>query len=330
MLLQLEETYPNFVNVISIGQSVLGKDIWCIKITNKNTTNPKLTCLIDGCIHGCEWEAGEACLYLADYLLINFKGNRTVRDILNSTEIFIVPLVNPDGRQRDYRFNANGIDLNRNFNIDFGRLLGGSMPLGVLFNRFKIPYREFPRLSKWFPNFPPYLTNSGRQPFSEPETQAIRDLAERLNARSFSFYLTCHTAAHCIIGPWVAYKPPKAISTHDLEIMTLIEQWIVANTEYTSYRVGERVIYEGEEHYASGVSADWFYATYHIPSFCFEILSEEYEMWMGTGKHDHLVHWMQTTLPVFLYYLVNIEQLKHWEIPHIQPPLPEGVPPIPI
>jgi len=39
---------------------------------------------------------------------------------------------------------------------------------------------------------------------------------------------------------------------------------------------------------------------------------------------------MKTTLPVFMYLLVNIEHLHDWEIPDIQPSLPEGVPPPPL
>jgi len=79
-----------------------------------------------------------------------------------------------------------------------------------------------------------------------------------------------------------------------------------------------------------GLSSDWFYKEYDIISYTFEILSEEYEMWMGQGKHDSLVHWMKTTLPVFMYLLVNIENLHNWEIPDIQPSLPAGIPPEPL
>ena len=38
----------------------------------------------------------------------------------------------------------------------------------------------------------------------------------------------------------------------------------------------------------------------------------------------------QTTLPFFMYLLVNIENLNNWETPTIQPPLPEGIPPPPL
>ena len=78
------------------------------------------------------------------------------------------------------------------------------------------------------------------------------------------------------------------------------------------------------------MAQDWFYKEYRIPSFSYEILSEDYEMWMGQGKHDNLVHWMKTTLPFFMYLLVNIDNLRRWRTPDIQPSLPEGVPPEPL
>ena len=107
MLNDFNEKYPDLVYVHSIGESVLGRDIWCIRITNEKNNEEKFSCLIDGCIHGCEWEAGEACLYLTEYLLINFDSNKTITNILNTTEVYIIPLVNPDGRQKDNRFNLS-------------------------------------------------------------------------------------------------------------------------------------------------------------------------------------------------------------------------------
>ncbi len=156
----------------------------------KKNNQVKFSCLIDGCIHGNEWEAGEACLYLADYLLINFGNNVTVTTILNTTEIYIVPLVNPDGRQQNTRWNANSIDLNRNFDVDFGRLRGHSLSLGKLFGRIEIPYLIIPRFGS--------LTNAGRKPFSEPESQAMKALMTNLADEHFSFYTNCHILL-CII-----------------------------------------------------------------------------------------------------------------------------------
>jgi len=330
MLNDFNDKYPDLVNVFSIGKSVLGKDIWCIRITNEKNNDIKSSCLIDGCIHGCEWEGGEACLYLAEYLLINFGDNATITDVLNTTVVYIIPLVNPDGRQDDYRFNDNGIDLNRNFDIDFGRIRGYSMPLGKLFGRIKIPYIETPRLHKWFPSFPALLTNSGRRAFSEPESQAMRDFMKEIQYQDFSFYFNCHTAGQCVLGPWLAFKPPFEMSQHDLDIINQVTTWIGENTDYEGYKSGEKLLIEGTPFYMSGNIMDWCFKEFHIPSFSFEILSSDYEPWTGNGKHDNLVYWMKTTLPVFMYLLVNIDNLRQWRTPDTQPPLPEGVPPQPL
>jgi len=329
MLSDFKVKYPDLVNLFSIGKSVLGKDIWCIRITNEKNNKAKLSCLIDGCIHGSEWEAGEACLYLAEYLLINFDTNETITYILNSSEIYIIPLVNPDGRQIDYRFNDNDIDLNRNFDVDFGSLRGCSIPLGKLFGRIKIPYIETPRLNKWFPKiFPPILMNCGRHPFSEPESQAIKDLMKELKNNDFSFYFNCHTSGLLFYTPWLAFKPPFEMPKQEQYIYNYAKEWIIENTDYetgdTVYKSGG-IIYK-----MSGAVMDWCFKEFRIPTFTFEILSWDYEPASYAGKHDHLVHWMNTTLPFFMYLLVNIDNLRQWKTPDIQPSLPEDVPPEPL
>ena len=317
--------YPDLVNVFSIGKSVLGKNILCIRLTNEKNNEIKSSCLIDGCIHGNEWEAGEACLYLAEYLLINFETNKTITNILNSSEVYIIPLLNPDGRQDNTRWNENGIDLNRNFDIAFGRLLqrrGGVFRLGKLFGFIKIPYIDLPGRGYWN-----LYTNCGRYPFSEPESQALRNFVREIGNNDFSFYVNCHTATHSVNMPWSVFRPPFKMTEKETKIFYYVLDWVEKNTEYEPQKIP---IYNGMIYYNSGIAQDWVYKEYRIPTFIFEILSKDYEPLMGQGKHDHLVHWMKTTLPFFMYLLVNIDNLRQWRTPDIQPSLPEGVPPDPL
>ena len=325
MLNDFNDRYPDLVDVSSIGKSVMGKDIWCIRITNEKNNNNKYSCLIDGCIHGSEWEAGEACLYLAEFLLINYGSNNTVEDILNNSEIYIIPILNPDGRENNERWNDNAIDLNRNFDAHFGRLKSRNIRLGNLFGVIKKPIIEFPILSKLFGlgEYNKYI-NCGRQAFSEPETSAYRDFANSL--KDLSFYVACHTAQYWIGSVCnVDYKPEFVVTSHERTVFNSVLDWTDKNTEYPA------LYGEDYQHAGFGSAQDWFFKKFHIVSFTFEILNLDYEPgYHGGGSHDNLIHWMKSTLPVFIYLLVNIENLHDWETTDIQPPLPEGVPPEPL
>ena len=312
--------YPNLVNVFSIGESFLGKDIWCIRLTNESNKQIKLSCLIDGCIHGNEWESGEACLYLAEYLLINNGHNSTITNILNTTEIYLIPIVNPDGRIADERETNNGVDPNRNFDIFFGKLFRGhSFRLGKLFNKIKIPKIKIPPDDpvKWY-------YNCGRYPFSEVETKALSSFIGELADEELSFYVNTHTPAHYVITPWLSYKPPYQLKIQEENVYAYVIEWVDKNTEYDG-------VFGQELNAKTGGNAmDWCFKEYNIPSFTYELLTMEYYNFEGKWKHNHLVHWMKTSLPFFMYLLANIENLHNWEIPDIQPTLPEGVPPEPL
>jgi len=310
-----EETYPDLVDVFSIGKSVLGKEIWCIRITNEENNDEKYSCVIDGCIHGSEWEAGEVCLYFAEYLLINYGENKTITDIVNKSEVYLIPLLNPDGRDNDERYNENGIDLNRNFDVHFGKLRSGNFPLGKLFGFIKIPMIELPGGKIY--------TNAGRHAFSEPETAALRDFMKSLGSDKLSFYVNCHTAVHAFFSIIdIKYNPEFVSTEHERKVLNNALEWADENTEYEIMPV------ETYPFHGAGVAHHWVFKKFRIPSFCFELLSHDYEPgYKGGGPHGELVYWMQESFPVLMYLLVNIENLHNWETPDINPVLPDGIPP---
>ncbi|MCC6796425.1 MAG: carboxypeptidase regulatory-like domain-containing protein [Candidatus Hydrogenedentes bacterium] len=107
---------PKIFDLISIGKSVNNRDIWAVKITdklNKEESEPEFRYIAT--IHGDEPVGTEMCLYFIDLLLTEYGSDSRITKLVDNTEIWIVPLMNPDGLESVERFNENGFDLNRNF-----------------------------------------------------------------------------------------------------------------------------------------------------------------------------------------------------------------------
>jgi hypothetical protein len=197
MLDTMNILYPNLADQkISIGKTYEGRDLYLVKISNRNRqdTNKKKI-LYTGLHHAREGASITTVLYYMFYLLENFSKDSLVTYLLNNTEMYFVPLVNPDG----YNFNLTnstsgslwrknrhiiginrsedsiGIDLNRNYGYKWGYDNIGSSP-----NVKAEVYR-------------------GSAPFSELETQAIRTLCLQ---NKFITAINFHTFGNYIVYPW--------------------------------------------------------------------------------------------------------------------------------
>lgn len=118
-------TYPNLCSLESIGNSVNGRQLLMLKISdniNSNEAEPEF--MYTSSMHGDELAGFPLMIRLAEYLLSNYGSDSEVDGIVNNTVIYINPLANPDGAYRNagnntitnpIRANANGQDLNRNY-----------------------------------------------------------------------------------------------------------------------------------------------------------------------------------------------------------------------
>jgi hypothetical protein len=116
--------YHDICKLDTIGTSIQGRLILAVKISDHaemSEAEPQF--LYTSSIHGDETTGYVLMLHLIDYLLSNYNTNPAVTSLVNSTEIFINPLANPDGTYHGgntsvygaTRYNANNIDINRNF-----------------------------------------------------------------------------------------------------------------------------------------------------------------------------------------------------------------------
>ncbi len=115
--------YPSLCKIDTIGTSIDGRLVLALKISdNAGVDEDEPEVFYTSTIHGDETGGFVLMLRLADYLLKQYSQNSRVRNLVDNLEIWINPLANPDGTYNrgnsitsPVRFNANGVDLNRNF-----------------------------------------------------------------------------------------------------------------------------------------------------------------------------------------------------------------------
>jgi subtilisin-like proprotein convertase family protein len=112
----IASAHPTLCRLDSIGASVQGRALWFMKISdNVNLEEDEPEFKYISTMHGDEPVGTELCLYLIEYLMENYGSDSLATFLVDETEIWIMPLMNPDGNAAHNRENAHGVDLNRNF-----------------------------------------------------------------------------------------------------------------------------------------------------------------------------------------------------------------------
>jgi carboxypeptidase D len=112
----LAAAHPQHALVDSAGKSVQGRDLWVIKISkNAATEEHKPNLLYIANMHGDESVGRELMIYLARRLLQDYGTDARITKLVDAAQIYIMPSMNPDGFEASDRFNADSVDLNRDF-----------------------------------------------------------------------------------------------------------------------------------------------------------------------------------------------------------------------
>ncbi len=147
-----------------IGETVEGRQISaCVISDNVSLEENEPEIMFDGGIHGDELCAAENVARMIRYLCVNYGSNTQVTNIVNNTEVWLYPMVNPDGRFHVVRYNANGVDLNRDWGYMWDAW-GGSPGA-----------------------------------YSQPETKALRSC---MYNHQFVVHTTYHSGTEFISHPW--------------------------------------------------------------------------------------------------------------------------------
>jgi murein tripeptide amidase MpaA len=186
--------HPDIVSAkISLGQTIEGRDMWAFKISdNPEIDEDEPEVLFTSAIHAREVITPLVVLHFVDHITDNYATDPDIQELIDSREIWIVPVVNPDGyyhneviapggggmwrkNRRDNGDGTFGVDLNRNYGYMWGYNNYGSSP------------------------DPSSLTYRGTGPFSEPESQNMRDFHI---AHEFEIVVYFHSYSNIFYTAW--------------------------------------------------------------------------------------------------------------------------------
>ncbi len=235
--------YPDLVTVKTpIGiQSLEGREIYWLRISDNATVDedePEV--LYTALHHAREPNSLSQMIFYMWYLLENYAEDPEIKQLVDATEMYFIPCINPDGyvfnqkNQPDggglWRKNKRligpqlfGVDLNRNYGYLWGLDDEGSSA------------------------HPGDQTYRGVSEFSEPETQAVKEFCE---AHAFKIALNYHTYGNLLIHPWGYNDQP----TEDNEIFKTIGREMTKENDYLLGTGKETVGY-----IVNGDSDDWMY-----------------------------------------------------------------------
>jgi carboxypeptidase T len=177
-----------------------------------------------------------------------------VKTWLSTSEIWVAPMVNPDGHEhtrttdrlwrknrRRNRDGSIGVDPNRNYGYMWGTLDVNT--------------------SSHVPSDETYV---GPRAFSEPESRAIRDLIGR---ELLSGIITYHSYSQLILYPWGYTADPIAEDPSKMAVLSDRMSTKIAAVHGVNY-----VAQQSSQLYpTAGDTTDWTYGVYGIPSFTIEL-----------------------------------------------------------
>jgi carboxypeptidase T len=258
-LRRLAEAKPDIVELKEIGRSIEGRPILALRIGDRRGGVPKL--LFMGCHHAREWIAVEVPFLLAKEL-VERADEAPIAGWLGSGEIWVAPMVNPDGHEHS-RTEARLWRKNRRRNADGSFGVDPNRNYGYMWGTLDIP------TSSHVPSDETYV---GPRAFSEPETQAVRDL---VGCERFAGVITYHSYSQLILYPWGYTEKPIPDLQHREQMVAMAgEMQDLIEAVHGKIYVPQP---SSELYPTAGDTTDWTYGTYGIPSFTIELRPRTFE-----------------------------------------------------
>ncbi|MCB9194821.1 MAG: immune inhibitor A [Flavobacteriales bacterium] len=298
---QMASLYPNLITVksaISTFQTEEGRSIYWVKISdNPNTDEAEPEMLYDAVHHAREPAAVQQLIYFMWYLLENYNTNTEIKGIVDNTELYFIPVLNPDGYQYNCTQDPNGGGMWRK-----NRRNNGGGKYGVDNNR-NYHYVDGNSNEVWnttgVSSNPSDDTYPGTSYLSEVENQAMKWFCEN---HDFRMALNNHTYDNSLLHPYGydynKYTPEEATYVAIADMMVLYNG------------LGMNSILSSALYPASGDSDDWGYGADlatkpRIFSFTPEIGNNSHGFWPNINDIEDLCNSMMWTNITAAHLITN-------------------------
>ena len=253
--------HPTIVRKFSIGKSYQGRELWAAKISdNVNTDENEPEVMFDSLTHAREHITVEMNLYLLHLLADNYGSNARITQLVNTREIYLIFMVNPDGGEYDisggvlhsWRKNRQpipsssriGTDVNRNFGYQWGCCAGSSAD----------PAKE---------------TYRGPSAWYAPEAVAFRNFVRSRvvgGKQQLTEIVNWHSAGKLILWPfgYTTAAVPSSMTADDHAVFVALARKAASLNGYTPEQSSALYI-------SDGTQDDWAYHEQHIFSLTFEM-----------------------------------------------------------
>jgi hypothetical protein len=288
----LASIHPGLVRLFTLSRrSLEGREILGVEISENvsSTTDGKPVFLMMGLHHAREWPSGEHSIEFGIDLVKGYvAGDARIKGLLAKARVLVVPVVNPDGFEQSRKW-GDLVDIRE---IDEGGIVTivgnpgnaykrkncravdgvdttppgaceitspGGFGIGVDLNRNYGGLWGGPGAADLFAD----PTYRGASPFSEPETQAVREL---ISARQVTTLVTNHTFSNLVL------RPPgirAAGETVDEIAMKELGARMAAQNGY-------RNIHGWQLYDTTGTTEDWSYNATGGYGYTFEIGPNEF------------------------------------------------------
>lgn len=239
--------YPNLISTkVPIGYSIENRPLWMVKISDNPDTNENEPQVLYTALHHAREPQGMMVLiYYMYYLLEKYGIDPEVTYLVNNREIYFIPVVNPDGYEYNRTINPAGGGMWRK-----NRRNNGGGTYGVDLNRNYGPYAYWDAPNGGSSTNPSHNTYRGTSPFSEPETDAIREF---LSLKGIKACLNYHTYSNLLIYPYGALNretPDSLIYREFARDMTAFNGYVYGTDQqtvgYTTRGNSDDYMYDGE------------------------------------------------------------------------------------